>query len=256
MASSRARRTRSNARESALLFSALTLAIASITASVAHADPPGCDALHVAIEGECCWPDQRVEAGRCVGAPRCPETLVEHGDDCVAPTDTPVAPRPIATYASSSTTETEGDEVVDWPSMVHHRDRPVWRVQARSSEDGGLVAASVVVIDVGWTLGWLGALLGQLQPCFSSECNMYAWAFIPVGGAMASGLDSLSRTGNGIAFSFGIPSVILQGIGLIMLAISLGNEVTEPLHQPIRPRVSFALGAPSSEMGASLGLSF
>lgn len=139
--------------------------------------------------------------------------------------------------------------------MLHHRDRPVWRVQARSTEDGGLVAASVVVIDVGWTLGWLGVLIAELGGCSGRACDGWPWAFIPVGGAMAAGVASISR-GNGAAFAFGIPSVILQGIGLIMLAISLGNEVTEPLHQPIRPRISLSLGAPSSDLGASLGLSF
>ena len=255
MGTSRARWTGSRARRSALIASTLALAITSLVASRAHADEPPCDALHVAVEDQCCWPDQHVEAGRCVGAPRCPETLVEHGDDCVALASTPAPARAVATYASTSPTEEESEELAEWPTVLHHRDRPVWRVQARSTEDGGLVAASVVVIDVGWTMGWLGVLIAELGGCSGRACDGWPWAFIPVGGAMAAGVASISR-GNGAAYGFGIPSVILQGIGLIMLAISLGNEVTEPLHQPIRPRISLSLGAPSSDLGASLGLSF
>ncbi|MBN8612354.1 MAG: hypothetical protein J0L92_17295 [Deltaproteobacteria bacterium] len=257
MGTSRARWTGARARRSALIASTLALAITSLVASRVHADEPPCDALHVAVENQCCWPDQRVEGGRCVGAPRCPETLVEHGDECVALATTPSQPRPIATYASSDATEEEPDELAGWPTVRHDRDRPVWRVQARSTEDGGLVAASVVVIDVGWTMGWLGVLIAELGGCSGRACDGWPWAFIPVGGAMAAGVASISR-GNGAAYGFGIPSVILQGIGLIMLAISLANEVTEPIHERIdlAPHLSLSLGAPESDAGASLGLAF
>lgn len=249
----------------------LAIAIVAMACSFAFgaaAHAQACDAREVAIGrvslgDACCWPEQSLEGGRCVGAPRCPEGLVEHGDACVARAALEAAPAIVSSEASAWAAVSEPSEEtveVDWPSRVHHPDRPMARVQVGRGEDAGLVIASLVVFDLGWTLGWLGALFGELGGCFSGACNTFAWAFIPVGGAMASGLDSLSRSGNGLGYSLGITSVCLQGIGLIMLAISLANEVTVPRTQPLTlgppGAPSIALGARDADVGLSLGVAF
>ncbi|HEY0478524.1 MAG TPA: serine/threonine-protein kinase [Kofleriaceae bacterium] len=47
--------------------------------------PPGQD-RRADTDGHCCWPAQAwsSSAGKCVGAPSCPEAMIARGDDCVA----------------------------------------------------------------------------------------------------------------------------------------------------------------------------
>ncbi len=52
-------------------------------------DGEDCVTVAACVEGRvetgegCCWPGQRWQQGRCVGPPRCPETYIARGTDCV-----------------------------------------------------------------------------------------------------------------------------------------------------------------------------
>lgn len=233
--------------------------------------------------GRCCWPSQHWsdENGRCVGAPACPEGLVEHGDACVAPVLASVDLVP-ALSADASTARppayarfTEGydpaprreDSAEAWPSSRERLDRPTRRAIVVRGEDEGLIVASLVVFDVGWVLGWLGTVLSESVGCrqFTGfgevrvSCDAWPWAFIPIGGGMAAGMAAISR-GSGFAFGFGIPSVIFQGIGAIMAIIATANETTEIALQPMRLgeslSASVSFGAEAADAGLTVGLSF
>ena len=244
-----------------------------------------CDEGRVRLAaGRCCWPGQRWsdERGRCEGAPRCPDGLVEHGDACVAPAHavsvptlaegaSSTAPPAYAiapgAYAAGHATREEAT-TEGWPDAGDAPlARPTHRVVVSRGEDEGLIAAAFVVFDVGWVLGWLGAVLSEATGCrtftpfgsASTGCDAWPWAFIPIGGGMAAGMAAISR-GNGFAFGFGIPSVILQGIGAIMSIIAFANETTELVLQPMRLggslSASLAIGAESSDAGLTFGLTF
>ncbi len=230
------------------------------------------------VEGFCCWPGQTfsTSARRCEGVPACPEALVEHGEECVAPLGPParvpdIAPVPaydafVALPPLSGPTETA--DTSGWPatreaSVVHHAVR-------RHGEDGGLIALSVVIFDIGWVMGLVvGALDAARDSCssFSSgrstNCNSWQYAFIPVGGGIFSGMTNFApssfRTSSGWGFGLGIPSVLLQTIGLISLAIALANEVTDiglPAIAVDGVTLSFVGAAQGADAGASLVLAF
>lgn len=256
------------------------------TATGAATDETSCaEGRERLAEGRCCWPSQRWsdESGRCVGAPACPAGLVEHGDACVAPVSGSLGLEVVPTLPSGAGIAgpptyarfTEGydpaprreDSTEAWPSSAHRIDRPTRRAIVVRGEDEGLIIASLVVFDVGWVLGWLGTVLSEGIGCrqFTGfgevrvSCDAWPWAFIPIGGGMAAGMAALSR-GSGFAFGFGIPSVILQGIGAIMAIIATSNETTELALQPMRLgeslSASVSFGAEAADAGLTVGLTF
>jgi hypothetical protein len=266
------------------LQAALVLGLAMrATAQDAPSDAPpterACTEGRVRVEGYCCWPAQRWDAalGRCEGAPTCPGELVEHGAACVAPAAAIALPEPMTAtvpegyetggYAAAPrTTRTSAafaDSTAAWPSIESTETQGLRRAFVARGEDEGLILAALVVADVGWVLGWLGTMLGEIGgSCGSASCNAWPWAFVPIGGAMAAGLVSHNgfRDTLAVGLGFGIPSVILQGIGAIMAIIAFSNETTEIVLQPISvaPGLSASLerGAPGADGGLSLGLTF
>lgn len=266
------------------------------TASPAHAQveqtappatpSPTCDEGRVATDGYCCWPGQRwaAEHQQCEGAPSCPGELVGHGASCVARASalpSPLAsldgaPPPLeASYAEAARSRRSLSTFTDsthlWPTSGQTSEPPTHRAFVGRGEDEGLIIAALVVFDVGWVLGWLGTMLGEIggsceefSPFGSRRvsCDAWGWSFVPIGGSIMAGLVSHhgSRRNWAVGFGFGIPSVILQGIGAIMAIVAFSNETTEIVLQPIRMggglSASLQLGAPDSDAGLSVGITF
>lgn len=231
-------------------------------------------------EGFCCWPGQTFSTAdrRCEGAPQCPEGLVEHGEACLS-TVVPAppsyarfeAPPPMiaSDIAAPPARSTSG-----WPAQ--HEGQALSRAVPRHGEDGGLVAAAMVVFDVGWTFGMLVGILDATSAncfAFSSSssagpvnCGTWALAFIPVGGGIAAGTMNFvsaptgftSRNNATWGASFGSTSAVLQTAGLIMMAVALANEVHDVGTVPLGQGVSVAVfpGAPASDLGVSALLLF
>lgn len=253
-----------------------------------------CEEGRVRVEGRCCWPSQTWSEpyGRCSGVPACPTDLVEHGEDCVvraqasvptteAPTtgapaqaDAPgpaeQASVPPAYSVSAGYGETVREALATtlaWPSSSARQDAPRHVAVVTRGEDEGLITAALVVFDVGWLLGWLGTVLTEASGCRTFTgfgevrvaCDAWPWAFIPIAGGMSAGIAGINRR-SGLAFAFGIPSVILQGVGLIMTIIAFSNETTEIAVQPLRLgrslSASLTLGAESADAGLTLGLRY
>lgn len=238
------------------------------------------------VEGHCCWPAQTwsTERARCEGAPRCPHDLVEHGDACVAPVGSTAAAlaSPGATRAPAEGAPDLADAVVPpvyrasqrarWPARevlgVEELARPV-RVRG---EDEPLIIAAMAVFDAGWILGWLVVVADEASGggCVAffggprGSCSSWPFAFIPVGGGMTAGMTTFSGTRNTFLWGlgYGPPSVILQGLGLIAIAIALANETTETGYQPLRAEpasaaaVSLVPGAVGADVGLSLDVRF
>jgi hypothetical protein len=193
--------------------------------------------------------------------------------------DVPSAP-PYAVFVEPASIETppSSTRIDDWP--VRHDGMTLSHVVRHSGEDWGLVTASLVVFDVGWALGILAAVLDEAShPCASFSgggfggfsrsvsCNSWPLALIPVGGGIASGMANWASPGSGgfssrnnwlAGFALGIPSVILQGVGLISLAISLANEIHDLGFHPLAlgdARIDFVPAAPASDLGLSIVVS-
>lgn len=264
----------------------LAVCLALVLASPARAQD-ACAEGRERVAGFCCWPAQTfsTDAGRCEGAPRCPAGLVEHGEACIAPVvpEPPPAgsliepPRyeslviPPTIEAPPPPMSLEG-----WP--VAHAGAVLHRPVPRHGEDGGLVAAAMVVFDLGWTMGLLVGMLDEAGPSCSTgaffgsgphvSCNSWPLAFIPVGGGIASGMMSWPNTPPGSfgrrdtwiwGMALGIPSVLFQGIGLIMMAVALANEVHDIGLAPIvldGVTVSLVPAAQASDVGVSIVAQF
>jgi hypothetical protein len=257
--------------------------------SASAAEERPCADGRVRVEGYCCWPDQRWDGalGRCEGAPTCPAGRVEHGADCVATSPAVTAlPEPgpsssvpsleLGSYAEAAQARrgpaSFASSTAGWPSVHEVSDVPERRVFVGRGEDEGLIVAALVVFDVGWVLGWLGTMLGEIGgSCtdfsgpFGSRrvsCDAWGWSLVPIGGAITAGIVSHhgSRTNFGVGIGFGVPATILQGIGAIMAIVAFSNETTELVFQPVELgrglSASLDLGAPGSDMGLSFGLTF
>ena len=262
---------------------AVLLAAVLLAAVPSIASAQDCAEGRERVDGRCCWPGQSWsdERARCEGAPRCPDALVEHGESCLAPA---IAASPGPGPGHVGSVDLAGVPVPDlyraslraaWPERavlgVETLARPV-RVRG---EDEGLIIASLVVIDVGWVLGWALVFMDEVVGGGCSppgapfggggnSCNSWPFAFMPVAGSITAGLTNFSggfRTSFGWGLALGPPSVILQSVGIIMLAISLANETSEIGYQPLaeEPREAGATlvpGAPGADVGLSLDVLF
>lgn len=262
----------------AMMFAVLLAAAPSITSA------QDCAEGRERVDGRCCWPGQSwsVERARCEGAPRCPEALVEHGESCLAPA---IAASSGAAPGRVESVDPGGVPVPDlyrtslragWPERavlgIEELARPV-RVRG---EDEGLIIASLVVIDIGWVLGWALVFMDEVSGggCAPSggspfggariSCSSWPFAFMPVAGGITAGLTNFSggfRTTAGWGIALGSPSVIFQGVGIIMLAIALANDTSEIGYQPLveEPREAGARllpGAAGADVGLSLDVLF
>jgi hypothetical protein len=242
-------------------------------------------------DGICCWPGQTFSSEHrlCEGAPRCPEGLVEHGEACIAAvgpappqysqfiTAPPIEDAPLG-YTPPSELAQEAEPprtTTGWPAR--HEGESLRRAVMRHGEDGGLVAAAMVVFDVGWMMGWLVGILDEATGACRSfsgfgggsgtvSCNAWPLAFIPVGGGVAAGLFNFAPSSTGFvqrsatwALALGVPSVLLQVGGLIMMAVALANEVHDIGVVPLGDggvRLSFVPAAQSTDVGLSAVLTF
>lgn len=267
---------------------ALTLALLGAP-SIALAQAE-CEEGRERVDGRCCWPGQTfsVERLRCEGPPHCPPALTEHGDACVARATTsgpPLPPPPTEGAVTGEPVSMTGDDPMrlgmpeayggvstrEWPT--HGEDRP-WRAVHVRGEDEGLIIFSFSIFEFGFILGLLTAGLDeQAHPCFTSGgpfgggvstgCNSWPLAFIPIGGGVASGFANFgvsSFGGRAFGYIFGIPSVLLQLIGLVSMMISFSNATDElgfrPIGDPHGVSLSFVPGASGSDVGLSLDLRF
>jgi hypothetical protein len=256
---------------------AMIAALLAIAPSIAVAQE--CSEGRERVDGRCCWPGQSwsAERARCEGAPRCPEALVEHGEACLAPA---ISASPGAARESVP----EGDLVAapvpavyraslraGWPERAGLDVETLARPVSVRGEDEGLIIASLVVYDFGWVLGWVLVFIdevrggcGPIGPGARGSCGSWPFAFMPVAGGITAGLTNFSggrRTEFGWGLGLGPPSVIFQGIGLIMLAIALANETSETGYQPLadEPReagASLVPSAPGADVGLSLDVRF
>src|SRR5206468_2441514 len=107
-----------------------------------------------------------------------------------------------------------------WPAR--HEGEVLFHAVRRHGEDGGLVAAAMVVFDIGWTFGLLVGIMDDAtvscRTSFSgfgfggapASCNSWPLSLVPLGGGIAAGLSSFgsSRQTTGWGMAFGVPSVI------------------------------------------------
>lgn len=261
--------------------------------SLAHAQ--ACEEGRVATpEGLCCWPGQTFdgELRHCVGAPSCPAELVAHGESCVARvaegagarvTDassaTPtigagaVAPSPgtvlVGSGVQATVPEGYGTTTAGWPAV--HEGTALRRAVFGRGEDEGLITFALTMFDIGWVLGWVvgfievaGNTCNTFSPFGFGSMNCQSWplAFIPVAGGIASGMANFSGGSRSSwlgGFAIGIPSVILQTVGVIAAIIAFANETTELTFPEIHvgdAQLSFVPSAPSSDAGLSIRLDF
>lgn len=259
-----------------LVLSALgALVLASVASSARAQD---CSEGRVRVEGRCCWPGQSwsLEHGRCDGAPLCPPGLVEHGETCVASalSALPSAPSPPGARGRDAYAEPTFPRAAStdgWPVAVGDAHAPGAWVFPGRGEDEGLISVAFAIFDVGWLLGWIGVLADEAAGCSSDffgsgrtfSCGGWQIAGVPLVGGIVGGLVNFSpgfrRSSFGIAF--GIPSVILEGIGLfVLLPIAFANSTSEPAFMPIHLNddvtASLELSAPGADAGLSLDVSF
>lgn len=256
----------------------VALVAALLVAAPSIAGAQDCAEGRERVDGRCCWPGQTwsAERARCEGAPRCPEVLVEHGEACLAPAATA-----FPTRAPGEELDIAGAPVppvyraslrAGWPEREALGATELARPVRVRGEDETLIIAAMVVFDVGWIMGWMIPVLEELTGggCrafgggTTGSCNSWPFAFIPVAGGITSGMTNFSGGGR-VNFGFGIglgsPSVILQSVGIIAIAIALANETTEMGYQPLEdePRTAGARlvpGAPGADAGLSLDVVF
>lgn len=151
--------------------------------------------------------------------------------------------------AQSTTTPTRAELIAHWaPRRAEHLDfvRPT-----AHRIDGGWVAASAVVIDIGFVIGWMAGI-GEVGNC-DPRCESWPLAFVPIGGGLASTLiGGRSHPSDGSVFGgFGIPSVLFQGVGLVMMLFSVGVQLSARLgHVP----VVLAPAADGADVGATISI--
>lgn len=225
--------------------------------AIARAQEVPCAEGRERSAGRCCWPAQSwsEERARCEGAPTCPPPLVEHGDTCVAPalaapypaSDGTGAPGLPGVPGAAALPPAYSVDRSGWPAIdsipgISRLSRPL----VTRGEDERLIVVMMALFDAGWALGWLETVIDNALGCtaftgsgsVARACDTWPFAFIPVGGAHFGGLISLngSHREYGVNVGLGSPSVILQAIGAIGIAIALANETTEVAYQPLRPR--------------------
>lgn len=246
-------------------------AAAQDAATAAAEAPRACAEGRVRTEGVCCWPGQifRATEHLCTGAPECPDGLVEHGEACIAPVESGtrarlLAPPPSLPEPPPALAAALAPPISAWPATHEGTlSRPV----RRHGEDGGLVAAAMVVFDVGWMFGLLVGMLDEAGGSCrgfrgGGSCNSWPLTLIPVGGGITAGLANFAPSGRSTylwGFALGIPSVMLQGIGLIMLAVALANEVHDLGFSPLEDgdvTLSLVPAAQGADVGASLLIAF
>ncbi|MBX7191499.1 MAG: hypothetical protein K1X94_05555 [Sandaracinaceae bacterium] len=160
--------------------------------------------------------------------PECPVGLVEHGEDCVPSIESTAPPSPwppsmLEPSTSEPSTSARAPHLgSSWPSQATHPDRARASVRVSRGEDEALIALSLGVFDAGWALGWIGTAIGVLgNPSSAPTATI---SLVPVVGSITYGFVSQSWVA---ALAFGIPSLILQVVGVLMIGISLSNETTE-----------------------------
>ncbi len=231
---------------------ACTLVATWLGSATAHAQA-------LATEPSCAWPGLTHSAalGRCTGVPACPLGLVEHGESCVPPLEPALEPSEVDDVTARAALDRpgfSGDEAIEpsplapsWPSARTRWDRPRQQARLVRGEDEVLVTLALAVFDAGWILGWIGTGIGMASDPSSAWSG--AVSTIPVIGAITYGFTSRSGLS---AYGFGIPSIILQGLGVIGLGIALGNETSELRLGPIGEHAS--LGVVPAATGADAGL--
>ncbi len=231
-----------------------------------------CEEGRERIDSRCCWPGQTFSAEhlRCEGEPRCPPELAEHGETCVARVSStapvPSAPTTVATLGLSAAAdlgvpEAYGPSTRDWPTLGEDHPSRAARVRGK---DLGLIEFALSIFDVGFLFGWLTAGLDEAsRPCAGASCGSWPLAFIPVAGGLASGLAQFgSARFRNVAYGviIGIPSVILQVVGLIAAIVAFSGSTDDlgfrPIGDPHGVSLSFVLGAPNADAGLSVDLRF
>ncbi|MFO0680961.1 MAG: hypothetical protein U0234_02870 [Sandaracinus sp.] len=250
-----------------------SLAVLAIALCCGEAQAQDCAEGRARTEdGYCCWPGQRFSAdrNRCEGPPDCPEALVAHGAECAAPVAaTPSVAASYATLAlpdpSAAPAPASYAGTAEWP-VTHEADVLHHAVRSRG-EDGGLVTTALVIFDVGWSMGIVGAAIDEaFQPCGDwmrttrFSCGSGALALVPLGGGIAAVTMSFSggsRWSLNWGFAFGVQSVIVQGAGLIALVIALANEVDDVGTIPLGDVTLVpTAGPPGSDIGAGVGIAW
>jgi len=267
------------------------LVVLAASTSVARAqeaatEPRACEEGRVRISDRCCWPGQSwsEEHRECIGPPSCPAPLVEHGEHCIAreadfeidgepetdeappapaaPVGRAVTPYPAVPPGYGGEPRWSPGSTEAWPSVRSHGAAPTRRAISARGEDEGLVFTSIAIIQAGWMMGLVGTVMTEATGCsvfgpggsMSRSCDAWAWGFLPLAGGMIGGVVGINR-GNGWGYALGIPSVIHQGIGLIMLAVALANETTEIVEQPLEGATGLSARLVPSAAGADAGLS-
>lgn len=209
-----------------------------------------------ATGGRCCWPGQAwsVEHGRCEGPPACPEGLVAHGDDCVAPharaeSDAPAARGPAVSLGgdpeAARLRELFGER---FGERYPQSDAPPVEMRTRRESLIGLYVSGYVVLAIAATYA---GIMGTIA--LSSCCgNNAAWTmYIPLVGGVAWPLADETSYPSGW---LGIPATVVEtvAISMIIAGYLLERDVSVPHYASAIPRVT---GGPG-EVGLGLGWQF
>ena len=246
------------------------LAVALWLMAPAWASAQSCAEGRERVEGRCCWPGQSWSEtdGRCRGAPHCPEALVEHGDECVAPIAS--APAPSA-WGPLPPPEATPAVPLEWPDRDEAGARSLSHVVMAPSEDEGLLIGAFLLFDLAWWMGVVGGVLDeQANQCDAgfftgrsrvpTSCRSVGFAPIPIVGGLLAPLLNFGpglRT-NASFLALGIPSLILQIAGVVAIGVAFANGTIEPRYQPLGSPATVALvpAASGADAGLSLDLRF
>jgi hypothetical protein len=207
---------------------------------------------------------------------------VAHGESCVARVTDVASARASAVSDGTIASETVrvpsgaqatvpsgyGTSTTAWPAV--HEGTALHRAVFGRGEDEGLITFALTMFDIGWVLGWVVGFIevaGNTCSSFSfgfgsTNCQSWPLAFIPVAGGIASGMANFSGASRSSwlgGFAIGIPSVILQTVGLIAAIIAFANETSELAFPEVRvgdAQLSLVPSAPSSDAGLSVRLDF
>jgi hypothetical protein len=225
-------------RFAGVLGSVALTALVLLATVTATAQCAGGRVVDAATEGRCCWPGQTWDAaaGRCAGAPRCPEGLGGAGDECVV-----VAAAPVATagpvVAPAPAVGTTPIAAPAWGASV----AVPQSTEGSTGPDMGLVIAGGVTLGVGYLYS---VIMGPLLAAWYQEDALTL--LVPVvGGAIWPVVEA------GRPFScatctlpYAMPNLGVQTIGLIVLIVGLVARVSSgpssTTARPGSPTVSLA----------------
>lgn len=252
--------------------------VALLLAVAATARAQDCAEGRERIDGFCCWPGQTFSTAerRCEGPPRCPEAFAEHGEACVlrAVASSAPPPLPVALPTSEASlaippgyTATAGSRHDEAPAPITlsahawpaaHEGSSLSRAVHVQGRDEPLIAVAFALFDAGWAMGWVGALVDEAVNGCHPSCASWPLAFIPLGGGAAAVTADFSSGSRSLYLgtSFGIVSVILQGVGLVAAAIAVENRTSEiAFRRGALPTESLSIRLVPSAPGALAGLS-